>query len=85
MIVKEGERYIDKSTGEVLSAKEWIINEFEGRITKVKRLSDKQLAYIESMEYQLGYKPRSHANMPAYKAAAYIEKLQLRVKQLKLF
>lgn len=72
--------YIDPKTGQIYDNKEWIIKEWNGKITKVKRLSDKQLAFIESLEYRLGYKPKSHRNMPAYKAVGHINKLQDRLK-----
>lgn len=74
------DQFIDEKTGEVYSSKEWIIREWNGKITKVKRISDKQLAFIESLEYRLGYKPKSHRNMPAYKAVAHINKLLERIK-----
>lgn len=65
-----------------IDTKDWIVwRDPNGNIRKVKRLSDKQLAFIESLEYQLGYKPRSHRNMPAYKAVQYINKLQARLAE----
>ncbi len=73
------ERLINKGTGEIYDAKDWIVKEWNGRITRVKRLSDKQLAFIESLEYRLGYKPKNHRNMPAYKAVKTIETLQARL------
>ena len=69
-------RPIDPKTGEILDPKEWIVTEWDGQFRKVKRLSDKQLAFIESLEYQLGYKPKNHQNMPAYKANQLITRLQ---------
>lgn len=76
-------RLINEKTGEIYDSKEWIIKEWNGKITRVKRLSDKQLTFIESLEYRLGYKPKSHRNMPAYKAVGYIKKLQDRLEQKK--
>lgn len=83
MITKVGEQYIEQSTGEVLSSKDWIITEWNGKINKVKRISDKQLAFIEGLEYQLGYVPKSHRNMPAHKASSYINKLLDRIEEKK--
>lgn len=71
--------YIDPETGQVYDGREWIINERDGKVTKIKRISEKQLSYIESLERSLGYVPKSHANMPAYKAGGYIERLQARL------
>jgi hypothetical protein len=76
--------YVDPDTGQIYDASEWIIHEFEGKVTKVRRLSDKQLAYIESLERQLGYQPKSHRNMPAYKAVKHIERLKQRLEARKL-
>jgi hypothetical protein len=74
IVAKEG-KYINDQTGQIYDPKEWIINEW-GKITVVKRLSDAQLAFIESLEYQLGYKPKNHSNMPAHKAVKTIVRLK---------
>ena len=83
MITKIGNQYVEQTTGEVLNSSDWIINEWHGKITKVKRISDKQLAFIEGLEFQLGYVPKSHRNMPAHKASGYINKLLDRIEKKK--
>lgn len=83
MITKIGNQYVEQTTGEVLNSSDWIINEWNGKITKVKRISDKQLAFIEGLEFQLGYVPKSHRNMPAHKASGYINKLLDRIEKKK--
>lgn len=75
--------HLNEKTGEIYDSKDWIIGFWNGKTTRVKRISDKQLAFVESLEYQLGYKPKSHRNMPAYKAAGYITKLQNRLQARK--
>lgn len=81
MVIAEGDRYIDTKTGEVLDPREWIIHDLGTRITKVKRISDKQLKYIKFMEYKLGYKPVNHENMPAFKATGLVKRLQQRLEK----
>lgn len=82
-IVERDNQYINDSTGQIYDPKDWIINAWSNRITVVKRLSEAQLTFIQTLEYQLGYKPTNHSNMPAFKAVKLISKLQERVAERK--
>lgn len=75
------DNWTDPNTGKQYSRREWLIYEQDGMVSRIKRLSDKQLAYINSLEYELGYKPANHENMSAYQAIKTITRLQKLVKE----